>query len=98
MEGLSEGIILKTFGILCGVVLLAYADHWFMRFHKKEFEKECQARKESEKKIDDNFNEVFGEVKTLKVNQVKNCNDIKHLNDNFDKLEKRCYDRHIAKT
>ena len=83
MGGLSEGIILKALGILGGVVMLAYANHWSMRFHQKEFNREVEERKKQGEKIEE-----------VKINTIKNCSDIRHLQDSFNKLEDRCYERH----
>ena len=83
MGGLSEGIILKALGVLGGVVMLAYANHWSMRFHQKEFNMEVEERKKQGDKIEE-----------VKTNTIKNCSDIKHLQDRFNKLEDRCYERH----
>lgn len=94
MEGLPENIILKALGVFGGVVLLAYANHFSMKFHQKEFERDREERDKKEKKIDETFIEAFGKIEDIKVNTIKNCTDIKHLDNKIDKLENRCYERH----
>lgn len=94
MEGLSESIILKALGVLGGVVLLAYANHWSMKFHQKEFNRERDERIKQNEKCDEVFKEAFVKIEEIKTNTIKNCSDIKHLDNKFDKLENRCYERH----
>lgn len=55
MEGLPENIILKALGVFGGVVLLAYANHFSMKFHQKEFERDREERDKKEKKNRRNF-------------------------------------------
>lgn len=88
MDGLfAPNFIIKILGICFGVVLLVYAN----KFSLSALASDYQSTKEDFKK---DIDEIQKLIDNLRVNQIKNCNDIKHHSSIIDKIEERCYDRH----
>ena len=88
MDGLfTPDLIFKIVGICAGIILLVYANKFSLSALAKDYQ-------ETKNEITKDISKMKKTIEHLKVNQIKNCNDISHHKETIGKIEERCYDRH----
>jgi hypothetical protein len=88
MDGMfTPDFFFKIIGVCAGIVLLVYANKFSLSALANDYQN-------TKTDIKNDLEEIQKSVDNLKVNQIKNCNDIKHHASIIDKIEERCYDRH----
>lgn len=91
----TPSFVLEIGGIIVGFCLLVYANKFHISFLRVQFK---DAKDEIGKRITDIHGQI-GEIheahEELRANQIKNCNNIKHMTDKLEKLEDRCYRQHV---
>lgn len=90
----TPGVILEIGGIIVGFCLLVYANKFHISFLRVQFR---DAKDEIGKRISDihgQLGEIHEVHEELRTNQIKNCNNIKHVTEQLTKLEERCFNQH----
>ena len=83
----SPGIIYNFLGAILGFVIVVYSTKLSLSFLRREFV-------EGKRDVKAEFDKINNMIATLHSNQIKNCNDIKHISDRMEKLEDKCDRRH----